>query len=223
MPKSQPQRKILCACGCGQQVTHATQRNHLQGKGKMALRARIFAEHQLLQPSTSQQPQMSRKPSNSALRQTQRKTPQVHVDMELMELPDPASDPLDADPMSDVGGDLREAQPHSTERVMRAVQQRWGNNPLQDEDRNSPDDDGAEGLGDSEDDSEDDDPEDDGSEDDGSEDDGSEDDGSEDDGFENVDSEDGDANGVLDGSDDLFIPGEALEREVALEGSFVLY
>ena len=133
------------------------------------------------------------------------KTPQFHIDMEL---PDPVSDPLDADPMSDVGGDLREAQPHSTERVMCAVQQHWSNNPLQDEDCNSPDDDGAEGLGDSEDDSEDDDPED---------------NGSEDNGFKNVDSEDGDANGVLDGSDDLFIPGEALEREVALESSFVLY
>ena len=221
MPKSQPQRKVLCACGCGQQVTHATQRNHLQGKGKMALRARIFAEHQLLQPSTSQQPQMSSKPSNSTsgrnLRWTRRKTAQVEmegepeisqVDAESMEpLSDPVSDQLshlDADAMPNLDGNPREALPHSTDRMERVVQQRWGNNSLQDEDS-----------------------EDGNSEDDDPEVNDSEDSNLEGDNLEDDNHEDGNSDGILDGENDnehdLYIPGEVLEREMALEGSFVLY
>ena len=48
--------RIPCTCGCGAQVTHATRRNHLNGRGKTSLRARVLEEVESLKTSTRQQP-----------------------------------------------------------------------------------------------------------------------------------------------------------------------
>jgi hypothetical protein len=52
--------RILCTCGCGLQVTHATKINHLNGRGKTSLRARVLQENESLKPSTRQQPVLLR-------------------------------------------------------------------------------------------------------------------------------------------------------------------
>jgi len=52
--------RIPCTCGCGLQVTHATKINHLNGRGKTSLRARVLEENESLKPSTSQQPVLLR-------------------------------------------------------------------------------------------------------------------------------------------------------------------
>jgi hypothetical protein len=59
-PSSPTPMRIPCTCGCGFQVTHATKINHLNGRGKTSLRARVLEENQLLKPSTSQQPVLLR-------------------------------------------------------------------------------------------------------------------------------------------------------------------
>jgi hypothetical protein len=48
--------RILCTCGCGRQVTHATKINHLNGRGKISLRSRVLEENESLKQSTRQQP-----------------------------------------------------------------------------------------------------------------------------------------------------------------------
>ena len=48
--------RIPCTCGCGEQVTYATKRNHLNGRGKTSLRARVLEENESLKTSTRQQP-----------------------------------------------------------------------------------------------------------------------------------------------------------------------
>ena len=87
----------LCTCGCGQQVSYTTKQHHLNGYGKMTLRARIAAENEWLKSSTSQQPQISRKRSYSTSDQnsscTRRKAAQVEIEEE------PEVFPADADPM----------------------------------------------------------------------------------------------------------------------------
>ena len=52
--------RIPCTCGCGLQVTYTTKINHLNGRGKTSLRARVLEEIELLKPSTSQQPVLLR-------------------------------------------------------------------------------------------------------------------------------------------------------------------
>jgi hypothetical protein len=47
--------RIPCTCGCGLQVTYTTKINHLNGRGKTYLRARVLEENESLKPSTSQQ------------------------------------------------------------------------------------------------------------------------------------------------------------------------
>jgi len=87
----------LCTCGCGQQVSYTTKQHHLNGHGKMTLRARIAAENEWLKSSTSQQPQISRKRSYSTSDQnssrTRRKAAQVEIEEE------PKVFPADADLM----------------------------------------------------------------------------------------------------------------------------
>ena len=46
--------RIPCTCGCGAQVTYATKRNHLNGRGKTSLRARVLEENETLKTSTRQ-------------------------------------------------------------------------------------------------------------------------------------------------------------------------
>ena len=48
--------RIPCTCGCGEQVTYATKRNHLNGRGKTSLRARVLEENESLKRSARQQP-----------------------------------------------------------------------------------------------------------------------------------------------------------------------
>ena len=48
--------RIPCTCGCGEQVTYATKRNHLNGRGKTLLRARVLEENESLKTRTRQQP-----------------------------------------------------------------------------------------------------------------------------------------------------------------------
>ena len=48
--------RIPCTCGCGEQVTYATKINHLNGRGKTLLRARVLEENESLKTSTRQQP-----------------------------------------------------------------------------------------------------------------------------------------------------------------------
>ncbi len=87
----------LCTCGCGQQVSYTTKQHHLNGHGKMSLRARIAAENEWLKPSTSQQPQISRKQSHSTADQNssciRRRAAQLETEGE------PEILPVDAGPM----------------------------------------------------------------------------------------------------------------------------
>ena len=48
--------RIPCTCGCGLQVTHAMKINHLNGRGKTSLRARVLEENKSLRTSRRQQP-----------------------------------------------------------------------------------------------------------------------------------------------------------------------
>jgi hypothetical protein len=48
--------RIPCTCGCGLQVTYGTKINHLNGRGKTSLRARVLEENESLQLSTRRQP-----------------------------------------------------------------------------------------------------------------------------------------------------------------------
>ena len=48
--------RIPCTCGCGEQVTYTTKRNHLNGRRKTSLRARVLEENESLKTSTRQQP-----------------------------------------------------------------------------------------------------------------------------------------------------------------------
>ena len=57
--------RIPCTCGCGQEVTYATKINHLNGRGKTSLRARVLEENESLKPSTSQQPVLRQKKKRS--------------------------------------------------------------------------------------------------------------------------------------------------------------
>lgn len=56
--------RIPCTCGCGLQVTHATKINHLNGRGKTSLRARVLEENESLKQSTRQQPVLQRDHQN---------------------------------------------------------------------------------------------------------------------------------------------------------------
>jgi hypothetical protein len=46
--------RIPCTCGCGLQVTHATKINHLNGRGKTSLRARVLEENESLRTRRQQ-------------------------------------------------------------------------------------------------------------------------------------------------------------------------
>jgi hypothetical protein len=47
--------RIPCTCGCGLEVTYATKQNHLNGRGKIALRAEVVLEARSLKRNTQQQ------------------------------------------------------------------------------------------------------------------------------------------------------------------------
>jgi len=47
--------RILCTCGCGEVVTYATKKNHLNACGKTSLRARVVTETNSLKRNTQQQ------------------------------------------------------------------------------------------------------------------------------------------------------------------------
>jgi hypothetical protein len=48
-------RRTLCTCGCGQEVTYATKQNHLKGRGRTSIRARVETETRLLKRNIQQQ------------------------------------------------------------------------------------------------------------------------------------------------------------------------
>ena len=47
--------RIPCTCGCGLEVTYATKQNHLNGRGKTSLRARVVLEARSLRNTQQQQ------------------------------------------------------------------------------------------------------------------------------------------------------------------------
>jgi hypothetical protein len=129
--------RILCTCGCGLQVTYATKRNHLNGHGKMNLRARVLAENQLFerntrqrQPTSSQDRQKdgTKKRSHSTSEQDglakRRKTAQPEID----EVPEIFEFQADTDPM-EFSSACRSSK--IAERTKQVIERRWGNSFLQ--------------------------------------------------------------------------------------------
>jgi hypothetical protein len=90
--------RIPCTCGCGEQVTHATKINHLNGRGKTSLRARVLEENESLKLSTRRQPVLlqdhqkkkrSHPSSNQAGNRKRLKADQIDVDLPAQAYADP--------------------------------------------------------------------------------------------------------------------------------------
>lgn len=105
--------RVPCTCGCGLEVTYATKINHLNGRGKTSLRARVLEENESLkQPSMRQQPvlRQKRKRSHPSSNQTgsrkRLKGDQLDVDLPAQayaeSLPTPAPNQGPESPISQV-------------------------------------------------------------------------------------------------------------------------
>ena len=90
--------RIPCTCGCGQKVTYATKTNHLNGRGKTSLRARVLEENESLRRSTRQQPVLlqdhqkkkrSHPSSNQTGNRKRLKADQLDVDLPAQAYADP--------------------------------------------------------------------------------------------------------------------------------------
>src|SRR6266498_1028297 len=92
---------IPCTCGCGRQVTYATKQNHLNGRGKTSLRARVLAENEWLrqQRQDHQQEGSKRWSHSTSDRDGSRKWSKT-VQLEMDEVPEIFQADKDPDPLS---------------------------------------------------------------------------------------------------------------------------
>jgi hypothetical protein len=132
--------RIPCTCGCGLQVTYATKINHLNGRGKTLLRARVLEENEILGTITEKRPHPS---SNQGNRYRKRlKVAQLEIDQiptsslqndEFEIFPD-CSPILQADKELLPSGELSSVRQSGriAERTRHMAERRWGNSHLQD-------------------------------------------------------------------------------------------
>ena len=93
--------RIPCTCGCGRQVTYATKQNHLNGRGKTSLRARVLAENEWLRQRRQdhQQEGSKRRSHPTSDRDGSRKRSKT-VQLEMDEVPKIFQADKDPDPLS---------------------------------------------------------------------------------------------------------------------------
>ena len=126
--------RIPCTCGCGLQVTYATKLNHINGRGKTSLRARVLAETELLRRNTRQQQKPgdhqrgSKKRASSNLDQDGTRKRLKGAQLEENELPEVAPTfQVDTDAIEDLLPVVdTHRQNEFVERTGRMMEMRWG-------------------------------------------------------------------------------------------------
>jgi hypothetical protein len=102
--------RIPCTCGCGEEVTYATKKNHLKARGKTSLRARVVTETDSLKRNTRQQQKptpllqrgLKKRASSNADQDSSRKRHKA-AQVEENQLPEiTASSQVDTDLMEDL-------------------------------------------------------------------------------------------------------------------------
>ena len=92
---------IPCTCGCGRQVTYATKQNHLNGRGKMSLRARVLAKNKWLrQRQQDHQQKGSKKRSHPTSDRDGSHKRSKTVQLKMDEVPEIFQADKDPDPLS---------------------------------------------------------------------------------------------------------------------------
>src|SRR5882762_9920365 len=94
--------RIPCTCGCGQQVTYPTKRNHLKGHAVTSLRARVLGMESQQQESTPRQNQLrgsKKRVSSNNDQDGSRKRPKTAEPEENESHETAAAFQIDTDPM----------------------------------------------------------------------------------------------------------------------------